>query len=280
MARKRNPVSKKKFLTKAQRKKGIKYDDYYQRVKAMRPYFGEIFSAKAGYDLRRGPKAWTPAQKRKITRYYRVMAPRLGGGDFVVKRYRRPDHLKAAITASLQEEFLPGQRAAIFSVDKGEELQVKITRKRQVLVTRDGLDEQEFIFDRKAFLKDWKAEVERNLAQTDAKLFKVITGANKSKLTFTRAGLIDEIAGMVERYDIESIDASGFDDRFFGEWLNGLVGYKGVTMRQMKVRDTKHQAEVSERRLAHGRARAKRAKSYSQAELRSIRATGRGGRVK
>ena len=99
-------VPRTALTTKRQRKEFSRTVNYMERVEKMRPFFRDVFTPDAGFNLH-NIDSWTSAQKRKVTRYFRVMAPRLTGGERVVKRYRRPDHLDSAIRSSLQEEMLP-----------------------------------------------------------------------------------------------------------------------------------------------------------------------------
>lgn len=259
-------IPRKPLTTKRQRKEFSRTVNYLERVEMMRPYFRDVFTPDAGFNMH-DINEWTPAQKTKITRYFRIMAPRITGGDRVIKRYRRKDHLDSAIRSSLQEEMLPGQTAAVFSVDPGQELDIKFTRKHVAVVKRGGILEDEIRFDKNAFLRDWKAEVNKALAQTDAKLFKIITGANKSEETFTRADLLEEIASLMELYGEAELDPKEFDAKYFGEWLNGIIGYKGVTMRKLDKITAKHKGEAEARRRQHNKDRAKRRRTFKRKRL-------------
>ena len=102
--------------------------------------------------------------KRKVTDYFRIMAPRLTGGKFVVKRYRREDHRLEAIAASLQEKPLKGQTAALFTVPQDvEKVEVRFTKTKGAVVSSRGVQTWRLLFNKKAFLDDWKAEVHRVL---------------------------------------------------------------------------------------------------------------------
>ena len=223
-ARKRRQ-RKKGELTKRERRAIIKELNYKERAKKMRPYFGDTFKASEGFDLRR-PKTWTPAQKAKVTKYYRVMAPRLSH-DFEVKRYRRPDKLENAIDASLQEHPLPGQTAALFSYDPGEQVEI-VTEGDEVRVVRQGLDRGKIKFDRNAFLEDPEAEIQRALDATNANVFRILVGGNEQNKALTREDVMGEIFAMIDRYSVENVEEG---ERPWQEWLNGLVAYGGPKKR-------------------------------------------------
>lgn len=312
--RKKNPVhsSRRKFryvvengiriptkdvrgkLNKRERKEFLRTVEYMDRVEKMRPFFGELFKPSNGYNLHEVDQ-WTPTMKRKVTNYFRIVAPRLEGGDFVVKRYRRKDHLDEAIAASLQEKPLKGQKAAIFTVPKGvEKIDVRFTKTRGAVVRQEGIATRSLLFNKKSFLEDWKAEVNRVLDSVpDVRIFKIIKGANLSSDTFTRTQILKEIAAIMELYSEELSEAEGFHQRWFGEWLNGLKAYEGVTISQMRAADRRHKKEVQAREKERNRERRKVRKRIAGRKLkeqldaqrgRALKkgelATGRRGRVK
>ncbi len=198
---------------------------YKTRAKRLRPFFKDMFSAKSGFDLRK-PGTWTPQQKRKVTNYFRVMAPRITG-DFKVKRYRLPENTRAAIDASLQEHPLKGQTAVAFSMTHPRE-KLEISIKDGVAnVRQSGVSHVELKFNKKAFLKDPDAEIDRALNATDANIFRVITGAQQQLKTLTRSDVKEEIARLTRMYK-ESNIRRDMGQRPFDDWLNGLMAYPGT----------------------------------------------------
>ena len=265
--KKRKARKKKKGpkpLTKKQREAAIAEFNYKDRVKRMRGLFGDQFKASNGYDLRKVGD-WTPAQKAKVTKYFRVIAPRITG-DFVVKRYRKPENLKAAIDASLQEGMLKGQTAAVYSVDPGEKLEVKIIKGR-AKVKRDGVGEQKMIFDKAAFLDDPEAEIDRILSQTDANVFRLIVGANKQNKVLTRADIAQEIFSLIARYNEETVLEH---ERTYEEWLDGLIAYPGTVKRtaaKVQKHIDKHKKLTEQRQEARQSERRRRSKVYTRRQL-------------
>ena len=220
--RKRRPKPKAEF-TKAEREAAIQKANYIERTKRMRGLFGDQFKAKDGYDLRK-INSWTPAQKAKVTRYFRVIAPRITG-DFVVRRYRIKENFDAALSASLQEKPLKGQTAVAFSVDPGEKLEVKV-KKGRAKVVRDGFQNVKLQFDKNALIEDPDREIDRILALTNANVFRVLTGAFKQNKTLTRSNVRDELVRLIRYYDPSNIERDQ-GQRPFDEWLNGLIAYEG-----------------------------------------------------
>lgn len=211
----------------------IKRQQYKDRVKRMRPFFGDMFKASEGYDLR-SPDKWTPQQKAKVTRYFRVIAPRITG-DFVKKRYRKPENIRAAIEASLQERVLPGQKVAAFNVDPGEQIEIKIKDGRAA-IKQAGVDRVKLPFNKAAFLADPDAEIDRVLAMTDANVFRIITGGQQQNKTLTRSDVKDEIIKLIRDYHPENIQRAQ-DQRPFDEWLNGLMAYPGTEKKTFSAID-------------------------------------------
>jgi len=268
---------RKKVQTKKQRIAGAALDDYKQRARRMRGLFGDQFKAKDGYDLRK-INSWTPAQKAKVTKYFRVMAPHITG-DFVVKRYRRQDSIDAAINASLQEQDvkLKGQTAVAFSIDSGDKLTVKIKRSTKIVekarvnkktgemiftdervpvttahITKNGMGFSKLIFDKQAFLEDPDAEIDRVLADSNANVFRVLVGGQQQNKALTRNMVKDEIFNLIRDYSPRNIERKQ-DQRPFDEWLNGLVAYDGTQKRTLSGVERyirKHERVVAKREIA------------------------------
>lgn len=299
MARRKNPVygSGRKFryvvdqgirkppkslrgkLTKREQKEFLRTADYMRRVEQLRPFFGDMFTPAAGYNLHIVDK-WTPAMKRKITRYYRIIAPRLQGGNYVVKRYRRKDHLEQAIEASLQEKPLPGQTAAIFSVPpKVRKIDVRFQKGKAIVQEKPGMKRIKIDFDREALARDWRAEVARVLALTDAQIFKIQKGGNLSATTVKgKESVFDEIAEIIEAYSHERAREQRWTRRPWVEWLEGIVAYKGTTMREMDRRDEQRAEIVYQRQLERNRERRRREYAVKTAGIKTARGSpARGG---
>lgn len=273
--RPKRPKKRAGTQTKKERVAGAALDDYKQRARRMRGLFGDTFKAKDGYDLRK-IKSWSPAQKSKVTKYFRVMAPRITG-DFVVKRYRRQDSIDAAVVASLQEQRLKGQTAVAFSVDSGDKLSVKIKRSTKTVrksrvnkktgeitfttkririttanVVKNGLGRTKLAFDKQAFLEDPDAEIDRVLAESGANVFRVLVGGQEQNKALTRNMVKDEIFALIRDYSPRNIQRDQ-DQRPFDEWLNGLVAYDGTQKRTLSGVERyirKHERQVAKREIA------------------------------
>jgi hypothetical protein len=267
-------------LNKTERKEFLRHVDYMERVEKMRPYFGDMFKAKSGYDLHKVDE-WSPAMKKRVTDYFRIMAPRLESDNVAVKRYRRKDHLDSAIIASLQEKPLKGQKAAIFTLPRGvEKVNVRFTKKRGAVVDQQGIAESTLLFNKANFLEDWKSEVDRVLDQVpDVRLFRIIKGANKSDV-LTRDDIYDEIANIIELYSSDEMAEGTYDKRWFGEWLNGLVAYEGLTIRQMQAQDRRRKEDARAREKRRAQLRRKKTKLVSGRGLRKQQMQQRGKALK
>lgn len=248
-------------MSKRERREFSKTLQHLERVEKMRPYFGDVFKPDSGYDLRK-PDAWTPAMKARVTKYYRIMAPRLTPENKVVKRYRRKDHIQRAILATYQEKLLPGQTAAVFTVDPGQDLEIEFNKYHEPIVRRAGVRENEYKFDKKNLAADPLAEIARILDEIgdEAKVFKIVTGGNTSSESFTREALIDRVLEWMKSY--ESADATrqqgpySFDAQPWDQWMHGVVAMKGTTLRQQAKRDTAHEKAVAQRSVNRKKIRA------------------------
>src|SRR3990172_5840329 len=200
--RKRNPRMRRTYgPTDAQQKKQIKRSLYRERVKKLRPYFGTLFKAPAGFDLRKSPDTWPRNAKKKLTKYWRVIAPQVAQ-KHKPRYFRRPDHLRAAIAHTQQEDFLPGQRAALFPLEPGEKLTTKFTRKGKIKVTRQGVGVEKAYFDLQRMLTDPDTEVERTVTKLPpgALRFKIMMGPHESRGTWREEDIAQGVMMFLNKY--------------------------------------------------------------------------------
>lgn len=259
-----------KTKTKVQRQKLDKKRQYKERAKRLRPFFKDMFAAKSGFDLR-SPGQWMPAQKARVTRYFRTMAPNITG-DFEVKRYYILENMAAAVDASLQEMPLKGQTAAAFRVDPGERLDIKIKR-GVATIKKHGMARIKLKFDKRLFMEDPKKEVERVLSQTDATVFQILVGGQGQNVTLRREDVMDEIARLVEEYAPSNIRPDQAQ-RPFTDWLNGLIAYEGAAKKTYSAVDkfvTRHKKVMVKKRQDHLDQLAAESQEISVATLRRRR---------
>lgn len=216
--------------------KAIREAEYKRQVKLMRPYFGDTFCPDGGFDLRDFDD-WTGAQKKKVTKYWRVMAG-LVSQDHQARYYRREDHLDAAIAYTQQTELLPGQTAAVFPIPKAATLDVKFTRTGRIRVKREGREVMKFFFDPTSLAFDPDREADRLAAAIpeDARV-KLMVGSHEGRASFDR----DELKREVHR-----ITVGGGSDRgrrfmkhglpHYAQWLLGAVAYERRAKRPRRTR--------------------------------------------
>lgn len=265
---------KKAPLTKPQLKKKVANERYYRQAKKLRATnaFGDLFKPGKGVDLR-SPQSWPPHVKARVTKYAKELGP-LIAGPTKTKRYFRPDHLRSAIEVSSQERMLPGQKAAIFAVDDfREDVKITFDRKHRPKVVRGGIEEVKINFDIDLLIRDPMAELERTLDASPGQFFKFVTGANESKQTMTRETMIDAMERYIVSYDP--------DEKPLGDFLYGIKAYPNVRSgKKLQMRDIKHSEQVTKRQRERLNVLAKTRRALTAAEKRSIRATGRKGRVR
>lgn len=268
MARKPNPIYKGKRYepsAKVQRKL-IKKALYKERAKALRPYFGDTFKASSGYDLRLDPDKWTPAQKAKITKYWRVIAPQIAR-PHKARYFRRKDHLQDAIIYTQQEQFLPGQTAALFAAAPDETLEVKFDKRGEVMVRRQGLDVRKVNFDMHLLLEDPAEAIQEALEELEgATRYKIMMGPHESRGTFTRENILDGIQYFIGQYSDDEFDEYDPKSQHFRNWLGGLIGYYGrakkidtriLLERERKDADIEKRKGIKVERRRKARAKAK-----------------------
>lgn len=235
----------------------IKNDALKEHVKKMRPYFGDLFKAKSGFDLRK-PDKWTAAQKSKVTKYWHVIAPQVARSH-EARYYRDPENLEAAVMYTQQERLLPGQKAALFSLTPGETLNVKV-KKGRVNVKRNSVEVEKVYFDPDKMLEDPIGAGRDALAQLEgAKLFKLMFGPHESRGTFkTPDAVLNSMAFFIGHYGDDQFESEDQFSHHYGNWLGGVIGYFGrrESVESRVEREDSERAEaVVERKRARGRRR-------------------------
>jgi hypothetical protein len=227
--RRKNPRSRYGAPTTGEQRRLIRNSHYRDRVEKLRPYFGDLFKAKpdGSYDLRKSPDQWSSQAKAKLTKYWRVIAPQIAQ-KHKARFFRRPDHLKAAIVHTQQEDFLPGQRAALFPLEAKEKLTIKFTRRGRIRVDRQGVGVEKSYFDPQLMFKDPEAAANDALDRLPdgALRYKIMMGPHESRGTWDRAGIVPAVLWFVSKYESEEqFDPYDTHSRFYTNWMFGLVGY-------------------------------------------------------
>lgn len=253
---KRNPKVRRTYApSHAQQQKQIKRSLYRDRVEKLRPYFGDLFRPKAdgSYDLRKSPDTWSPKDKARVTKYWRVIAPQIVQAH-KPRYYRRDDHLRAAVAHTQQEDFLPGQRAALFAVEEGETLKVKV-RGNKVKVVRQGVGVEKAYFDPQLMIRDPEAAVIDVLERLPdgALRYKIMVGPHESRGTWRAEDIAQGVMYLVSKYDDESeYDPSDTHSRYYTNWLFGISAYyseRGSKLdKWMKQDRSRRDAEIAANR--------------------------------
>lgn len=246
--------------------RAIKQARYKDRVKELRRYF-DGFAASDGYDLRDFDN-WTGAEKAKITRYWEVMGIQIAR-PHVVKRYRKPSHIKSAIQFAQQDRPLKGQRAVLIPSDDPKSLQVSFNTKGDIKVKRRGVLVGKLLFDRRAFLTDPIKELRRVIGKTDATVFKLMNGPHESRGVFSRATIEDRVMQILRDYGDH--DEDDRRSHHWQNWLTGIIPYSVKNADELVKQSNKYSALV--RQSARARARKKSSDNYQI--TRRARLTGR-----
>jgi hypothetical protein len=243
--------------SKKEAQRRIKNDALKQHVKKMRPYFGDLFKAKSGFDLRK-PDSWTPAQKAKVTKYWQVIAPQ-AARDHEPRYYKNKENLEAAILYTQQERPLPGQKAALYALTPGETLTVKV-RKGRVKARRNSVEVDKVYFDPDLLLADPIAAGREALAELEgARLFKLMFGPHESRGTFkSPEAVLNAMAFFIGRYGDDEYDSDDPFSHHYGNWLGGIIGYFGrreTVENRLEAEDSARFDAVTERKRERGRRR-------------------------
>lgn len=227
--REENPLRRpgERRLSEAEERRYIKHSKLYDRVEAMRPYFGDLFKASNGYHLGKIGE-WSRAQVNKVNKYWQVMAP-LVSRPHKARYYRRKDHLDAAIVYSQQEQFLKGQTAALFDMNRDEVLKVRFTRSGEIQVRRGGVSVRKVYFNPVDLISDPIETVRDAAAELKgARRFKLIMGPHESRGYFkTVDSLLEGIAAIQSKYSDDEYDEDDEHSHYYANWLFGLIGYYG-----------------------------------------------------
>ncbi len=268
-------------IVDAQVKYDYDTDQLNKRIKKIRPYFGDKFKAKGGYDLHEIDN-WSAAKKKKATKYFLAMAPELMTEKKVVKRMRDPVRLQRMILRTDQTELLPGQTAAVFHVEKGRNVTVEMNRAGKISYELDGVPENELTFNIAALHKNSDAEIDRVLALTDANVFRMKLVVGEGYDTFNRTDIRTE----VNRY-LADYKRTRKTQEKWTKFMTGLVAYPGETLRQVAAQSQQQKNLVKARRKVRAAVRAKGRAPYTIQEIklgRRLRSgekiTGRRGRTK
>lgn len=227
--RDKNPLRRPgvRQLSPAQELRYIRQSKLYDRVKALRPFFGDLFKPANGYDLRYIDE-WSPSQKKKVNKYWQVMAP-LVTRPHVARYYRKKDHLDAAIVYSQQEQFLKGQTAALFDMNRDEVLKVRFSRSGEINVRRGGVSVKKVYFNPVDLIAD-PIETVREAAEEleGARRFKLIMGPHESRGYFKSVdSMLDAVASIQAQYGDDEHDESDEYSHYYANWLFGVIGYYG-----------------------------------------------------
>lgn len=237
--------------------RAIREARYKDRVKELRRYF-DGFAASDGFDLRDFDE-WTGAQKAKVTRYWEVMGIQVAR-PHVVKRYKRPDHIRAAAEFAQQDRQLPGQRAVLIPADDKKTLKVKFRKDGTIQVKRRGVIVGKLFFNKKAFLADPISELRRVLEQSPAQLFKFMNGPHESRGVFNREELEQRFAQIIAEYGGDMYDSSDRRSHHWKNWLTGLIPYSVKDADKILKGDTRYNKLAQTARKA--RLRKKSADQY------------------
>jgi len=200
--------------------------------------FASGFDPSDGYDLRK-IHSWTPAQKAKITRLFKIV-DKLTARPFQIYRTSNKKNLRRVQEAA-QHGIYPKELKVAFvpSNSLKKKVKIRITKRgvkfKQGHVTRRVIDFATFGYTPDDVAIDPVGVVNDIVARVPASTYKIQAGENvevgrgKSIRMLGNNWPADRVADVVSRmvnyYSSDTYDASDRGSSYFGNWLFGLVAY-------------------------------------------------------
>lgn len=245
------------MTTRSKAVRAIRDARYKDRVKALRKYF-DGFAPADGFNLSRFDE-WKPQDKAKITRYWETMGIQIAR-PHAVRRYRKPEHIRAAAEFAQQDRQLKGQRAVLMPTDDPKSLEVRFTRKGEIKVKRRGVAVGKLFFNKRAFLADPISELRRVMARSDAQVFKFMNGPHESRGAYARDDLERQILMIIAEYGDDMYSDDDRRSHNYKNWLTGLIPYSVKDADKVLKQSVKYREKADNARRA--RLRKKSADEY------------------
>jgi len=200
--------------------------------------FADGFEASDGFDIRQINR-WTPAQKGKISRMFRII-DKLTSRPFQVYRSRNKKNLRKVQQAAQHDEFPKNLKVAFVpSSSQKARVKIRITKKgnvkfKQGSVRREVIDfasygyaPEDLALDPGAVVEDVARQVPANRYKIQAGEHEVNQGRSIGRMgsSFQRNKLKEAVMKMVNYYSADRFDVNNKNSSYFGNWLFGIVGY-------------------------------------------------------
>jgi len=201
--------------------------------------YADGFDPASGYDLRRFNE-WTPAQKARITKAFKVVDS-LASRPYQIYKTTNKKRLNKVQRASQHETFPKWLKVAFVPTNgQREKVRVRITKRgivkfKQGSVNRQTINFQDYGYTLEDVALDPVAVTQNVVSQVKATRYKIQAGeheVNRGKSLGVRPGNSwpgERITAMVQRmvnyYSADKYDPEDSNSSYFGNWLFGLVAY-------------------------------------------------------
>lgn len=192
--------------------------------------YAKGFTAAEGFDLHRIAE-WTPAQKAKVTRYFKEVHE-LTARPFQVVRLRNKAHLQMAQTVAKHAQGFPQIKVAFVPVASDQPVRVRFT-KDSMVVEAKYWDKRELLFDQERLALEGGDEVDR-LTKSAPKntVFTIQAGKYEIPNTGDARTIRKRVVALMNKYDGKKPLPKTSGNRgdkpekhHWSIWLAGLTAY-------------------------------------------------------
>lgn len=235
--------------------------------------FADGFDVADGYDLRK-INDWSPAQKAKVTRMFKVV-DKLTSRPYQVYKSRDPRRLKQVQKAAQHDEFPRGLKVAFVPTSaQAERVKVKVSKTgkvkfKQGSIAREIIDFENYGYSPEQLAIDPVGVIRDVTTRAPANRYKIQAGEHEVNQgssirgmgsSWTADKLPIAISKMINQYSADRFDPEDKNSSYYGNWLFGVVAYNfdEYTNYQNYQAAYNRARQVSKDRRAALRAQAKR----------------------
>lgn len=204
--------------------------DYKTMAKLVRP-FAKIFAAREGYRLDKIDE-WKPAQKAKLTRYYKK-AIMLASKQFELYHSNDAESMERMADLSNQKGF-PEFNQVFYPAPPGSKIHYN---KKTNTATATGMRSsvtayywEQFGVTPEQLIADPAGVVKAVVAQLPQRKFSIKAGeysiGKGVPLIYLAGGLSNKVAQLIEKYSSDVYDPNNPNSHYWGNWLTGIDAWE------------------------------------------------------
>lgn len=237
--------------------------------------YADGFDAKSGYDLRavkkRGLKALTPYQRRKLNRYYDIIRESTRRPHVKIKD-KNKRRLRELQEYAQHQDFPQGLKFAFIPANPNDSFNIEWDGDKIKHVKQGGTIRKKYDFDLQRIMRGVEREFNRVVGENPPKneFFMVQAGEH---LIYDEAlqknSVIKKIKKLMEKYNARDFDAQDKNSKYYKNWMGGLVGIQAPTIKASMSHITKWRKEIKEQKEFRAAA-AKERKKLARKERRKV----------